>query len=301
MQVSGLKSITAKHLAISFQCLGAAIALHPTLALIFSQGVPSPRQEMLAADFERTLQDFIIHQNEISSKLVAIMRERLSANIKLLPTVAATWPTGPAHAARPAPSSFAATSAKQLQILSGVLSPLLLPSELHSIFGRVGLMFSRTLAEAYALIEPRGGAWQQQLQADVDCMLGTLSALPLDPAQREDTLEALAAFRSSLDSGAARDRPPPPIQPAPGLPAVPPTAMPPADTTAAASAQQQQQQEEEEEVAAPSGDPAPEAAAPVGDPLSPLHDPPPLPAPHAAPLEAALAAEAGRSSSNQTE
>ena len=53
------------------------------------------------------------------------------------------------------------------QILSGALSPLMLPSELHSIFGRIGLMFSRTLAEAYELLEPHGAAWEQQLRADM--------------------------------------------------------------------------------------------------------------------------------------
>lgn len=157
-------------------------------------------------------QDFIIHQNEISSKLVAIMRERLSANIKQLPTVAAAWPSGPAQSVAFAPSSFVTTSAKQLQILSGVLSPLLLPSELHSIFGRVALMFSRTLAEAYGLLEPHGGAWQQQLRADVECMLETLASLPVDPAQRESNLEALAAFRHSLDGVSAASRQPQPAQ-----------------------------------------------------------------------------------------
>lgn len=56
LQVSGLKSITAKHLAVSCQCLGAFIALHPALAAIFTQGLPQPWGDMLAADFKRTVQ-----------------------------------------------------------------------------------------------------------------------------------------------------------------------------------------------------------------------------------------------------
>lgn len=55
-QVSGLKSITAKHLAISCQCLGALMALHPTLFSLFMEGVMPPRRDMLAADFGRVLQ-----------------------------------------------------------------------------------------------------------------------------------------------------------------------------------------------------------------------------------------------------
>ena len=95
------------------------------------------------------------------------MRERLSANIKQLPALAAAWPAGAERPELPAPSAFATTASKQLQILSGALTPLLLPAELASIFGRIALMFSRTLAEAYELLEPHGAAWEQQLRADV--------------------------------------------------------------------------------------------------------------------------------------
>jgi hypothetical protein len=54
--VSGLKSITAKHLAVSCQCLSAFVALHPALAAAFCDGLPPPRAAMLAADFARALQ-----------------------------------------------------------------------------------------------------------------------------------------------------------------------------------------------------------------------------------------------------
>jgi hypothetical protein len=56
LQVSGLRSITAKHLAVSCQCLGAFMALHPALLALFTQGVAPPRLAMLTADFGRALQ-----------------------------------------------------------------------------------------------------------------------------------------------------------------------------------------------------------------------------------------------------
>jgi hypothetical protein len=133
------------------------------------------------------LQDYVIHRDEICSKLVFIMRERLSMNLKQLPATAAAWPSGPlpplgppqqaqqergaqagaggsTREGLPPASAFAATNVKQLQILCGVLAPLLLPEEAHSIFSRVALMFSTTLVEAFGLLEPRGPAWEQQLQ-----------------------------------------------------------------------------------------------------------------------------------------
>lgn len=68
-------------------------------------------------------QDYRIHHEEVCSKLVAIMRERLSANIKQLPALAATWPAGPVRAEAPSPSSFATTAAKQLQVWEGAQRP----------------------------------------------------------------------------------------------------------------------------------------------------------------------------------
>ncbi|KAL4854749.1 Histidinol-phosphate aminotransferase 2 [Chlorella vulgaris] len=203
MQVSGLKSITAKHLAISCQCLGAFMALHPALLALFTAGVAPPRLSMLTADFKRALQDYRIHHEELCSKLVSIMRERLSINLKQLPAQAAAWSGGGGGGGggqhrplddpgdQPPPSAFAATCAKQLTILSGALAPLLLPAELHGILGRIALMFSRTLSEAYELLEPHGPAWEQQLRADVQFLLNCLRNLPQDPGQRDTNLERL--------------------------------------------------------------------------------------------------------------
>ena len=36
-----------------------------------------------------------------------------------------------------------------------VLSPILSPADLHSIFGRVAALFSKSLAEAFSRLEPR--------------------------------------------------------------------------------------------------------------------------------------------------
>lgn len=62
-----------------------------------------------------------MHKEEIHSKLVGIMRERLSTSLKQLPAIASSWETqtvpNPAHVA---PSSFAQTNGKQLRVLSQV-------------------------------------------------------------------------------------------------------------------------------------------------------------------------------------
>ena len=62
-------------------------------------------------------QDLTVHRSEVHAKLVAIMRERLHANLKQLPAIADAWGAAPAPAAPPPASAFALANAKQLRIL----------------------------------------------------------------------------------------------------------------------------------------------------------------------------------------
>lgn len=56
MQVSGLRSITAKHLALSSQCLSACMALHPLLKPLLTATLPTPRLGLILPEFDRLLQ-----------------------------------------------------------------------------------------------------------------------------------------------------------------------------------------------------------------------------------------------------
>lgn len=62
-------------------------------------------------------QDLTLHRAEVHAKLVAIMRERLNANLKQLPAVADAWAGLPSPSTLPPPSAFALANAKQLRIL----------------------------------------------------------------------------------------------------------------------------------------------------------------------------------------
>ena len=56
MSVAGLKSITAKHLALSAQGAGAVRALHPVLWAVLTEHVPQSRRALLVPDFARLMQ-----------------------------------------------------------------------------------------------------------------------------------------------------------------------------------------------------------------------------------------------------
>lgn len=56
LAAAGLRSITAKHLAMAAQCLGAVIELHPALTAAFTAPLQHARRAILLPDFERVLQ-----------------------------------------------------------------------------------------------------------------------------------------------------------------------------------------------------------------------------------------------------
>jgi protein-S-isoprenylcysteine O-methyltransferase Ste14 len=56
LAAAGLRSITAKHLALAAQCVGAIMALHPSLTTVFTAALPQTRRAVLLPDFERVLQ-----------------------------------------------------------------------------------------------------------------------------------------------------------------------------------------------------------------------------------------------------
>ena len=56
MQVAGLKSITAKHLALSCQCVGALIELHPALVTALTAQLPVSHRALLTPEFNLLLQ-----------------------------------------------------------------------------------------------------------------------------------------------------------------------------------------------------------------------------------------------------
>ena len=56
MQVSGLRSITAKHLALSSQCLSVFMALQPAMKALFTSSLPTPQRGLLLPELDRLLQ-----------------------------------------------------------------------------------------------------------------------------------------------------------------------------------------------------------------------------------------------------
>ncbi|KAG0198257.1 hypothetical protein BGX28_008287 [Mortierella sp. GBA30] len=81
MRSAGLKNITAKHLALASQSLSVFATLIPYVK-DWIRSKMTDKQIVMLTEFDRILRDFQEHQNEIHSKLVAIMTERLALHIR---------------------------------------------------------------------------------------------------------------------------------------------------------------------------------------------------------------------------
>ncbi|KAL4587093.1 hypothetical protein LXL04_011743 [Taraxacum kok-saghyz] len=91
MQVSGLKSITSKHLALASQVVSFVHAIIPEIRRILFLKVPETQKVLLLSEIKRVSQDYKVHRDEIHTKLVQIMRERLLVHLRGLPQIIETW------------------------------------------------------------------------------------------------------------------------------------------------------------------------------------------------------------------
>ncbi|CAK7357428.1 unnamed protein product [Dovyalis caffra] len=132
MQVSGLKSITSKHLALASQVIGFVYAIIPEIRRVLFLKVPEARKALLLSEIDRVAQDYKVHQEEILTKLVQIMRERLFHHLRGLPQLVESWN-------RPVdtdsqPSLIAQTLVKEVNYLQRILSRTLHEADIHAIF-----------------------------------------------------------------------------------------------------------------------------------------------------------------------
>jgi vacuolar protein sorting-associated protein 54 len=196
LQVAGLKSITAKHLALASQSLALAGALLPHLRSALGRAVPRARHALLLTQLDRVDGDLRIHRTELHAKLVAIARDRLAAHARRLPEAAAAWGAAsplPPRAALPPPSELATQVEHELGVLRRVLEPLLLPGESASLFARVAAAFDRQLSEGLARAAAMGGAAPAHAAADAAALAAALRALPAAEGGAE-AAPSLAAF-----------------------------------------------------------------------------------------------------------
>ena len=87
MRTAGLRSITAKHLALATESVRLFSLVTPLLSAALEPALPQSRRRGLLADFDGTVKDLATHKRELHAKTVGIMRDRLAHHSSRLPTI----------------------------------------------------------------------------------------------------------------------------------------------------------------------------------------------------------------------
>nr|CAD1843793.1 unnamed protein product [Ananas comosus var. bracteatus] len=151
MQVSGLKSITSKHLALASQVISFIYAIIPDIRRVLFLKIPEVRRALLMSEVDRVAQDYKVHRDEIHTKLVQIMRERLLANLRKLPQIVEGW-NGPEDNDLQL-SQFAKSVTKEVTYLHRILSQTLLELDVQAIFRQVVQIFHSHITEAFSKLD----------------------------------------------------------------------------------------------------------------------------------------------------
>ncbi|KAK8967401.1 hypothetical protein KSP40_PGU013100 [Platanthera guangdongensis] len=176
MQVSGLKSITSKHLALASQIISFIYAIMAEIQRVLFQKVPESRKGLLLLEIERVSQDFKVHRDEIHSKLVQIMRERLLINLRKLPQIVEHWNAPEDN--DPQPSQFAKAVTKEVSYLHRILSQILLANDVQAIFRKVVQIFHSHIFEEFSKLDISTPQSKNRLYRDVQAILGCIRKLP---------------------------------------------------------------------------------------------------------------------------
>ncbi|KAL9687460.1 hypothetical protein QQ045_031863 [Rhodiola kirilowii] len=176
MQVSGLKSITSKHLALASQVISFSYAIIPDIRQTLFLKVPETRKQLLLSEIDRVAQDFKVHRDEIHSKLVQIMRERLLVHLRGLPQIVESW--NRAEDNDPQPSQFARSLTKEVGYLQRVLSRTLHEADVQAIFRQVVVIFHAQISDAFSRLELNSPQANNRLHRDILHVLGCIRSLP---------------------------------------------------------------------------------------------------------------------------
>ncbi|EGF78134.1 hypothetical protein BATDEDRAFT_90790 [Batrachochytrium dendrobatidis JAM81] len=176
MQSAGLKSITARHIALAAQSIGVIIAIIPYIRKGISR-LLSPKQQVLLSDFDRILRDFREHQNELYAKLISIMNDRLALHASKLGAISWDNPDSKEISAEETVTVHMAVLIKETTTLHKVLSKYLPADALKNIMGEIFRNYVQRLDMEFRKIDLFSSSGKNRLLMDVQYFIGQLSAL----------------------------------------------------------------------------------------------------------------------------
>lgn len=165
-----LSKITAKHLALTSQCLGLVMALLPHIRAALSAQLP-PKHHLLLVEMDRVKQDYLEHHERILSKFVSIVGEIVEA---LSNSISSTdWD----RSGGASNCQFITDSIKNITTMHKVLSAQLPPEQVQEIFSRIFDLLNHKVPDYFASVDPSTPAGQQRVLDDIQYLSHSLDRL----------------------------------------------------------------------------------------------------------------------------
>jgi len=141
---AGLKSISAKHLALSSQSLGMFLTLMPHIKAVLAAYVPEAQRSLLK-EMDSATADYEEHQQQLFSKFVSILEERRREHVRKLAEALAPSE----ERRRPETSACIKAVVDDIVKMHKTLQPLLTRHQLHAVFTQVLASFDAGLLASY--------------------------------------------------------------------------------------------------------------------------------------------------------
>ncbi|KAL7750055.1 hypothetical protein RI367_004570 [Sorochytrium milnesiophthora] len=176
MQSAGLKNITAKHLALAAQSVGAVGALVPYVKSTLSNFVPI-KHSVLLNDLDKVAKDLHEHQVEIYNKLVSIMQERAIAHTKAIATTDWDAPAQLGPNQEMLPSSYMEQLVKETTTLHKVLGKYLPIDIVKRVLGEIFICYGIKLEDELKRLDIYTSVAKNRLLFDAQYYVQRMSAL----------------------------------------------------------------------------------------------------------------------------
>jgi len=174
-----LKSISAKHLAITGQSLGLVIALLPHLRTALLAQIP-PKHHMLLTELDRVSHELIEHHSQIVAKFVAIVGDFVDGSASKLRAV--DWDrclggTSQLNGSNNSNCEYFDEVQRNVLALHRVLQSLLPSEQLQDVFFRIFALLNRKIPQHFEEVMPSTPTGRQRIMDEVTHMVLALSRL----------------------------------------------------------------------------------------------------------------------------
>jgi len=168
MHLAGLKSITARHLVLTSQCLSVMLVNIPLIRHYLAGYLPT-RHEVLLVRFDAIAKDFLEHRSQIHSKIVSIFRERIDFHCKVVISQPQPRTDEP-------PRAWSKNLLKESTTLYRVLIQYLPEDQLSPIFAQISQLVNQHLVTHISSLDLSSASARALVLRDLQHLLDGVSA-----------------------------------------------------------------------------------------------------------------------------